>query len=57
MARSRPWVADTRLCVSAGDVDVAVFERLVQQGCDEMDGGDPRSATGPLREALALWAR
>ncbi|MGH3128951.1 MAG: AfsR/SARP family transcriptional regulator, partial [Gaiellaceae bacterium] len=36
-------------------VDVHRFSRLAQDGRAALEGGDPTSAEGALREALALW--
>jgi class 3 adenylate cyclase len=36
-------------------VDVHRFFRLAQEGRAALEGGDPTSAEGALREALALW--
>jgi predicted ATPase/DNA-binding SARP family transcriptional activator/class 3 adenylate cyclase len=48
-----PW--GYRLCLPAEDVDVAVFERLVNAGRRASEQGDLRGAVSFLVEALGLW--
>ncbi|MFD9986173.1 BTAD domain-containing putative transcriptional regulator [Streptomyces massasporeus] len=44
-----------RLAASRDDIDLFVFERLVQQGTDALTGNDPALAEQHLDAALALW--
>ncbi|AZP18817.1 AfsR/SARP family transcriptional regulator [Streptomyces aquilus] len=44
-----------RLAAARTDVDLFVFERLVQQGIQALHTGDPGAAARALDEALALW--
>ena len=39
----------------SADLDVDVFEALLAEGRDALGGGDAETATGKLREALAVW--
>ncbi|MER7479056.1 BTAD domain-containing putative transcriptional regulator [Streptomyces sp. NPDC126510] len=44
-----------RLAAGKDDIDLFVFERLVQQGTDALHGDDPALAERHLDAALALW--
>ncbi|MFF7044702.1 BTAD domain-containing putative transcriptional regulator [Streptomyces massasporeus] len=44
-----------RLAAGRDDIDLFVFERLVQQGTDALTGNDPALAEHHLDAALALW--
>ncbi|MFF8937869.1 BTAD domain-containing putative transcriptional regulator [Streptomyces paradoxus] len=44
-----------RLAAGEDDIDLHVFERLVQQGTDALTGDDPALAERHLDAALALW--
>ncbi|MFF7872029.1 BTAD domain-containing putative transcriptional regulator [Streptomyces qaidamensis] len=44
-----------RLAAGEDDIDLHVFERLVQQGTDALAGNDPALAERHLDAALALW--
>ncbi|MFJ8591981.1 BTAD domain-containing putative transcriptional regulator [Streptomyces sp. NPDC093598] len=44
-----------RLAAGKDDIDLFVFERLVQQGIDALAGNDPARAERHLDAALALW--
>ncbi|MBR8642433.1 winged helix-turn-helix domain-containing protein [Streptomyces tuirus] len=44
-----------RLTATPDDIDLFVFERLVQQGADALAADDPTSAERHLDTALALW--
>ncbi|MEW2450252.1 BTAD domain-containing putative transcriptional regulator [Streptomyces parvulus] len=44
-----------RLDADRDDVDLYVFERLVRQGTEALEGGDAATAARRLDEALALW--
>ncbi|MEU3890567.1 BTAD domain-containing putative transcriptional regulator [Streptomyces sp. NPDC029041] len=44
-----------RLAAGEEDIDLFVFERLVQQGTDALTGDDPALAERHLDAALALW--
>ncbi|MFG3723699.1 BTAD domain-containing putative transcriptional regulator [Streptomyces massasporeus] len=44
-----------RLAADRDDIDLFVFERLVQQGTDALTGDDPARAEQHLDAALALW--
>ncbi|MGC4979013.1 BTAD domain-containing putative transcriptional regulator [Streptomyces sp. DT199] len=44
-----------RLAAGRDDIDLFVFERLVQQGTDALTGDDPARAEQHLDAALALW--
>ncbi|MER5838175.1 BTAD domain-containing putative transcriptional regulator, partial [Streptomyces sp. NPDC002130] len=44
-----------RLAAGKADIDLFVFERLVQQGTDALTGDDPALAERHLDAALALW--
>ncbi|AKJ12250.1 AfsR family transcriptional regulator [Streptomyces incarnatus] len=58
-ALGRHTVASTpggyRLEATEDDVDLYVFERLVDTGTKALAGGDPATAHRTLTEALALW--
>jgi DNA-binding SARP family transcriptional activator/streptogramin lyase len=43
------------LQIAEEELDVGVFERLVEQGQDALSNGSPEDAADALREALALW--
>jgi predicted ATPase/DNA-binding SARP family transcriptional activator len=44
-----------RLHAAADDVDLLRFQQLARRGARALDEGDPATAAGLLREALALW--
>ncbi|HUJ64644.1 MAG TPA: BTAD domain-containing putative transcriptional regulator, partial [Acidimicrobiales bacterium] len=44
-----------RLAISADDVDVTEFEKLIQSSAKAMEAGDPRRALDLFREATLLW--
>ncbi len=51
--RSGP--AGYRLAAEPADVDLGVFEHLVDQGSAALRAGEPDKAAALLRQALALW--